>query len=483
MRIKRLETFATQYVAFVRVTADDGAVGWGQLSTYHSDITALVFHRQLAPHVLGADISTIDAPTLLALGNRVCEKEHKFPGSYLKRAIGGLDTALWDLAGKRAGKPVVALLGGTPGPLRAYASSMRRDITPAQEAERFTRLRGEFGFDAFKFRVGAEYGHDVDEWPGRTEEIVPTIRRALGPDAALLVDGNSAFSPARAIQVGRLLEAEGVEHFEEPCLYWELEETRRVTEALDVAVNKLQWTKGSDTRRIVFLVGDAPPHMDYAQDTKYPTTLAVAKQKDILVNAVLAGNARDTERVWRDIAQNGNGRFIPIPQDGGQVVIIETPYDEDIIILQREINGTVIPYGSRALQKRTEDKTRQLSQVAAAAPAQASEMAAYLNKRAKRSSEAVTGDGDLVSDVKAGRTSFSTIKEDDLPENLRAMKPERRMDEVDRQMNQRKALNEKLGALVAKRDKFVAEAQAKAPPKASSFDRVVEDTLKAQIKR
>ncbi len=70
-----------------------------------------------------------------------------------------------------------------------------------------------------------------------------------------------------------------------------------------------------------------------------------------------------------------------------------------------------------------------------------------------------------------------------MPENLRAMKPEQRMDELNRQMNQRKALNEKLGALVAKRDKFVAEAQAKAPPKASSFDRVVEDTLKAQIKR
>ena len=51
-----------------------------------------------------------------------------------------------------------------------------------------------------------------------------------------------------------------------------------VNEALDVAVNKLQWTTGSETRRIVFLVGDAPPHMDYAQDTKYPKTLAVARQ-------------------------------------------------------------------------------------------------------------------------------------------------------------------------------------------------------------
>src|SRR4029450_4063160 len=126
---------------------------------------------------------------------------------------------------------------------------------------------------------------------------------------------------------------------------------------------KLQWTSGGDVRRIVFLVGDAPPHMDYAQDTKYPTTLAVAKQKDIVVNAVLAGPARDTERVWRDIAQHGNGRFIPIPQDGGQVVIIETPYDEDIIILQREINETVIPYGPRARPRRTDGKSKQRRQV------------------------------------------------------------------------------------------------------------------------
>jgi hypothetical protein len=70
-----------------------------------------------------------------------------------------------------------------------------------------------------------------------------------------------------------------------------------------------------------------------------------------------------------------------------------------------------------------------------------------------------------------------------LPDNLRAMKPEQRMDEVNKQMSQRKELNEKLAALVAKRDKYVAEQRVKAPAKASSFDRVVEDTLKAQIKR
>ena len=58
------------------------------------------------------------------------EREHKFPGSYLYRAIGGIDTALWDLRGRVEGKSVCELLGGTPRPLRAYASSMKRDITP-----------------------------------------------------------------------------------------------------------------------------------------------------------------------------------------------------------------------------------------------------------------------------------------------------------------------------------------------------------------
>lgn len=98
------------------------------------------------------------------------------------------------------------------------------------------RLRERYGFDAFKFRVGAECGRDVDEWPGRTEEIVPAVRKVLGDDVALLVDANSGFSPQRAIEVGKLLQDHGIEHFEEPCPYWELEQTRRVTEALDIDV-------------------------------------------------------------------------------------------------------------------------------------------------------------------------------------------------------------------------------------------------------
>jgi L-alanine-DL-glutamate epimerase-like enolase superfamily enzyme len=150
--------------------------------------------------------------------------------------LAGLDTALWDLRGKIEGKSVCELLGGTPRPFPVYASSMRRDITPEEEAARFIRLREEHGYEAFKFRVGRECGHDEDEWPGRTEAIVPAVRKALGRDVALLVDANSCYTPAKAIEVGRMLQDNGVCHFEEPCPYWELEWTRQVAEALDLDV-------------------------------------------------------------------------------------------------------------------------------------------------------------------------------------------------------------------------------------------------------
>jgi L-alanine-DL-glutamate epimerase-like enolase superfamily enzyme len=231
MKVTRIESFCTAAVGFVRVTSECGAQGWGQLSTYNADISAQVLHRQVAPWVLGQPTDDLDD-----LLDRVAEREHKFPGSYLARAMGGFDTALWDLRGKLVGQPVVSLLGGRPGRLRAYASSMKRDITPADEARRLKRLRDEKGFDAFKFRVGREVGRDQDEWPGRSEEIIPLMRRELGPDVALLADANSCFSPRRAIEVGRLMEQHGLEHYEEPCPYWELEQTKEVADALDIDV-------------------------------------------------------------------------------------------------------------------------------------------------------------------------------------------------------------------------------------------------------
>ena len=255
-----------------------------------------------------------------------------------------------------------------------------------------------------------------------------------------------------------------------------------VNEALHVGVTKLSWTQGGEICRIMFLVGDAPPHMDYAQDTKYQDVLRTARERGILVNAVQAGGARDTERTWREIAQMGQGRYIPIPQDGGHVVMIETPYDAEIIELQNDINGTVIPYGPQRQRSSVEQKVKQ----AAAAPAPvAAEMAGYMSRNAaQRSGEAITGSGDLVADVKAGRQKLATLKDEDVPEAMRKLTAAQRIAMLDQQMEKRAKLNERMAALVKKRDGYVLEQARKAPkPAADSFDQVVAETLKAQMKR
>ncbi|MCJ7543390.1 MAG: mandelate racemase/muconate lactonizing enzyme family protein [Phycisphaerae bacterium] len=233
MRIASLETFTDQHarLGVVRVRTDDGAEGYGEMAHSNTDISAMVLHRQIAPLVLGAD--PLDAE---GLARRVIEQNYKFPGSYVCRALAGVDTALWDLRGKVEGKSVCALLGGRRTRVAVYGSSMRRDTTPQQEVGRILAARQWGGFRAFKLKIAKRLGHDEDEWPGRTESVVCAVRAALGEEVPLLVDANSGYGPAGAIEVGRMLQQQGVCHFEEPCPWWELEETAEVAAALELPV-------------------------------------------------------------------------------------------------------------------------------------------------------------------------------------------------------------------------------------------------------
>ena len=231
MKIVSLETFTRPEVSIVKVTTENGSKGYGQISTYNADISAEVFHRQVAPHALGKDPANIEK-----IISNCLEAEYKFPGTYMCRALSGLDTSLWDLKGKLAGKSVCELLGGTIGEVDVYGSSMRRDINPEDEAKRLKKLKNKFGFKAFKIRIGKICGHDEDQWPGRTEKIVPAVREAIGDDTMLYVDANSCYTPEKAIEVGQMLERYNVVHFEEPCPYWKIDWTRQVTDTLDIPV-------------------------------------------------------------------------------------------------------------------------------------------------------------------------------------------------------------------------------------------------------
>jgi L-alanine-DL-glutamate epimerase-like enolase superfamily enzyme len=232
LKIASIETFTQGTgLSIVRVRADDGTEGYGQIAPFEADISAMVLHRKVARHVLGCDPADFEA-----ISDRAIEANYKFPWSFICRALGGVDSAIWDLLAKRAGKSVCALLGGRPRPIPVYGSSMSRTLQPEDEAARMKQLRDKQGFRAFKVRVGSVCGHDQDQWPGRTPALVSTVRKALGDNVDLLADANSCYTPPKAIEVGRLLEDHGYSHFEEPCPYWELEWTAKVTKALKMPV-------------------------------------------------------------------------------------------------------------------------------------------------------------------------------------------------------------------------------------------------------
>lgn len=232
-RIDRIETFLRDEVLLVRVTTDDGHEGWGQTAPYHAGLTEHVLHEMVAPIFLGQDPWDVEA-----LVTRTLRTHYKFLGGFLHRAVGGLDTALWDLVGKAAGVPVHKLLGGeSHSSVPVYVSSMIRTTTPQEEAARIADQIADKGYRAVKTRVGNEMGADMDKWPGRTEEIIRVMREELGDDIELSADANGGFSIGRAIRIGRMLEDYGYFHYEEPLPYPDIEGLAHVTSTLDIPVS------------------------------------------------------------------------------------------------------------------------------------------------------------------------------------------------------------------------------------------------------
>lgn len=231
MRIQKIETFTTPQLCVVRVTTEDGMTGYGQTAHMFTDITSKIVHRQIAPIVLGQDSDQIEQ-----ISDQCIESTYKFYGSYICRAAAGIDTALWDMRAKRANLSVARLLGSKVNHVNVYGSSMDKTITPRQEAERMKALEQKASFRAFKLHIGKGVGHNLDMYPGRTEEVVDLVRQTLDEKTELYVDPNGAYDAGKAIELGRRFEQLGIGYFEEPCPFWEMEKTAEVAQALSIPV-------------------------------------------------------------------------------------------------------------------------------------------------------------------------------------------------------------------------------------------------------
>ena len=256
-----------------------------------------------------------------------------------------------------------------------------------------------------------------------------------------------------------------------------------VRQALSDGVRKGGWSARSPhTAQVLFLVGDAPPHNDYAQEPDTLTTAALAAKRGIVINTIECGSAEDTRIAWQKIAGHAEGAFFAIEENGG-VQVTPTPYDKPLAKLGSALGQTYTAYGgggfaggAGAYQARSAKRQAYAeSTVAAAAPAPADRA---LNKALN--SEAYAGD--LMQSLENGSVKLKDVKPADLPVAMQKMTPEAREKEIARRLAERKTMRTQILALSQKRDMFLAAAaKKKSGGKPPAFDAAVTAALRKQL--
>lgn len=219
---------------FVHVRSKDGAEGVSLTNPPRADYLHPILNQLVIPFFIGKDAR--DLENLLWELYR-WQDNYKLYGLALWSPQAWVEFAILDMLGRIAGKPMGALIGDIQRrEVAIYVASGRRDTTPEQEIEHLRKLLEQSGAKALKFRVGGRMSRNADAMPGRTETLIPLVRKTFGDGIDIHADSNSSYDAANAIRVGRLLEEIRAVYFEEPCEFDHLEETKQVADALTIPV-------------------------------------------------------------------------------------------------------------------------------------------------------------------------------------------------------------------------------------------------------
>lgn len=245
-----------------------------------------------------------------------------------------------------------------------------------------------------------------------------------------------------------------------------------VRQGLHDALTKITWSKDRQTLRIMFLVGDAPPHFDY---TDVPTVEALclsAVKAGIIINTVRCGPDPETGRVWKEIADKSEGNFFTIDQAGG-VVAIATPFDKELGELSDRLGRTVVGFG---------DDRRKAALASAEGGARAYAPEAKADRAVAKAASSRHSEDDLIDALREKRVKLEEVKEEQLPEEMKKLKPEERQAYLDQKSKEREEIRAKIVELSKKRDEFLA-AELKKQGAKDSFDSSVLEALSEQAGR
>ncbi len=193
-----------------------------------------IFLRRVAPFFVGKDARRIE-PLLDELYR--AGSNYKWQGLAFWVCVAAAEIAILDLLGQSSGKSLGELFGGVVRrDIPVYPASSNRGNSPAQEIKHLQRLVTQTGAAALKFRLGGRMSNNRDSRPGRSDTLIPLVRREFGDKMTLYADSNSSYDVAHAIRTGRLMQKHGYAFFEEPCPFDHLWETKQVADALTIPV-------------------------------------------------------------------------------------------------------------------------------------------------------------------------------------------------------------------------------------------------------
>jgi hypothetical protein len=242
------------------------------------------------------------------------------------------------------------------------------------------------------------------------------------------------------------------------------------------ALNDLKWSDDKDALRMIFVCGNEPADQD--KEVKLNSVAEVAKKKGVFVNTIYCGPANHPEtHLWKEFATMAGGKYSNIDQDKTKSqVVIKTPYDAELLKFNDKLNSTYVVYGGKDGESKQLNQSAQDANAARAAPGAALERLATKNTRLYRCDA-----WDLVDRMKNDpKFDIKSIKEEDLCEELRKIKPEERETFVKKKAAEREEMRKQIDELNAKRGKFIQEEMKKQPK--SEGDKAFDEAMKSAIR-
>ncbi len=232
--IESVELLHLEQQYLCRVHSKDGHEGISVSNAEQMASLYPIFVRRIAPFFIGKDARDLEH---LIPAVTVHDSNYKAQGLAIWVPIATLEFAVLDMLGKMSNRSIGLLIGDkihNPS-ISVYQANGERDNSAEEVIEHLKRDVDISHAKAIKFKVGGRMSHP-EYPPGRSEKLIPLVRKTFGDDMIISADSNGSYTVPEAISIGKLMQEYKYAFYEEPVPFDWYEETKRVSDALDIPI-------------------------------------------------------------------------------------------------------------------------------------------------------------------------------------------------------------------------------------------------------